>query len=944
VAREGSGRVDSADEVPEPPNADSGASTADDITVFVTDITLEGERLGAVLRARGYSVVDVPLRQLKDRAASTPPSLLVFAVDAPEASETLHDVLALAGIEKMQLVLLGESEAEVQQIARSLPLEPGGAFARALDVYAILRTVESLVGAPSGLPGGSLMPPSKTSTRPPSSHPSAAPGSGRKRAQAASGPPATRPSTAPPPRDPERPAATPRPAGSQEPGELPPVVESSSPPAAASLYPADSLRPFSDQPGPPFPSDQPSGSGPGFDEADEPSLPPLGAQGLSDASQELPSQIPRAEISPELAQLLQQAEQRVGQAALGSGYPSIEPLAPDDESEAPVPEDVLCSLDEPLAGMEDADDAAAGAGAGTHSGSEGGRTNLGTGTDERSGSGAPASTAAGSKHGEDQNAAALGQTAGSAVSETGVQPAEASSPSEAVTGATPLGPAAEANAAQREPAADPKAPATAPRNAPTSAPPSLSRSQPPGAPPSVSRRSVPTSAPPALGQAAPTPPPPSAGGITATGVADLQPSQLPPGSEGGYRPSTLPPLDGAAQRRGPEPAQVQEAPHAVDFAGSAAGLWDASTPPPPARTDAQPPTHQHAAIPQIPSTLGPRDALSAMARIIRGRYTGALALEDDAGIRRIVFREGDFVTAASSVEGESLVAFLVRRGALPASAAAQLGRKLPPFGRHAGAALIAHGHLRQDELWPVLRAHAEWLVGRAMAMQRGVASLEAEVPARLETEPAVFGGATGAEVFVELIRRVLHPSEALARLGGGDARLRDGPSAALLSEASLPEHDLAFVNRAKTATLQQIMQTAHSPDALAVLFALAELGVLERSAPASAPGPGDGLEPEPVDQLDDEARRARILARKALVDEGDYFALLGVMPNATAYEIRHAFLQLRREFEPHRILTAGTVDLRDQVEDIVEVLEEAYDVLRDGVRRERYRRALEATP
>jgi curved DNA-binding protein CbpA len=96
--------------------------------------------------------------------------------------------------------------------------------------------------------------------------------------------------------------------------------------------------------------------------------------------------------------------------------------------------------------------------------------------------------------------------------------------------------------------------------------------------------------------------------------------------------------------------------------------------------------------------------------------------------------------------------------------------------------------------------------------------------------------------------------------------------------------------------------------------------------------------------IDERALRSRIAARKALVDEGDYFALLGVPRSATGYDIRRAYVGLRREFEPSRILTAQTVDLRDDVDEIVEVLEEAFEVLSDEPRRERYRRALEAVP
>ena len=52
--------------------------------------------------------------------------------------------------------------------------------------------------------------------------------------------------------------------------------------------------------------------------------------------------------------------------------------------------------------------------------------------------------------------------------------------------------------------------------------------------------------------------------------------------------------------------------------------------------------------------------------------------------------------------------------------------------------------------------------------------------------------------------------------------------------------------------------------------------------------------------------------------------------------------ELRRFFEPSRLITAATADLTGDVELIAEVLEEAYQVLRDPHRRSRYRRAIEA--
>jgi hypothetical protein len=126
-----------------------------------------------------------------------------------------------------------------------------------------------------------------------------------------------------------------------------------------------------------------------------------------------------------------------------------------------------------------------------------------------------------------------------------------------------------------------------------------------------------------------------------------------------------------------------------------------------------------------------------------------------------------------------------------------------------------------------------------------------------------------------------------------------------------------------------------------VLVHLGVLGIRSGAAPASDARPAQVAR---FDPLDAQALRAQVKVRLGLVQEGDYFALLGVPRTATAYEIRRAYLELRRAFEPSRALTAATADLADDLNLIVEVLDEAHDILRDQVRRERYRRAIEEGP
>src|SRR5690606_2681299 len=98
------------------------------------------------------------------------------------------------------------------------------------------------------------------------------------------------------------------------------------------------------------------------------------------------------------------------------------------------------------------------------------------------------------------------------------------------------------------------------------------------------------------------------------------------------------------------------------------------------------------------------------------------------------------------------------------------------------------------------------------------------------------------------------------------------------------------------------------------------------------------------DHHDAEALRRAVQTRRTLIDEGDYFAILGVSRNATGYDIRRAYLELRRQFEPSLVLTPGTLDLQKDLELIVDVVTEAYEILGDQIRRDRYRRAIDSTP
>jgi hypothetical protein len=100
--------------------------------------------------------------------------------------------------------------------------------------------------------------------------------------------------------------------------------------------------------------------------------------------------------------------------------------------------------------------------------------------------------------------------------------------------------------------------------------------------------------------------------------------------------------------------------------------------------------------------------------------------------------------------------------------------------------------------------------------------------------------------------------------------------------------------------------------------------------------------PAPV-KIDDRPvgeRRAALLARYALVEEGDYFEVLGVSRDATDAEVQQAHDQIARQLAPDAIDPVLASELGAKLDAIREVVDEALRVLVDKRLRPRYQNRL----
>ena len=103
--------------------------------------------------------------------------------------------------------------------------------------------------------------------------------------------------------------------------------------------------------------------------------------------------------------------------------------------------------------------------------------------------------------------------------------------------------------------------------------------------------------------------------------------------------------------------------------------------------------------------------------------------------------------------------------------------------------------------------------------------------------------------------------------------------------------------------------------------------------------PTDDRRQRPSGRSDDD-RRAALLARYALVEEGDYFEVLGVSRDATDAEVQQAHDDIARELAPGTIDPALASELGAKLDAIREVVGEALRVLVDKRLRPRYQSRL----
>jgi hypothetical protein len=336
---------------------------------------------------------------------------------------------------------------------------------------------------------------------------------------------------------------------------------------------------------------------------------------------------------------------------------------------------------------------------------------------------------------------------------------------------------------------------------------------------------------------------------------------------------------------------------------------------------------------------------SLLARALAMRFTGVLVIAHRDVERRLYLEDGEPLLAVSSAREDRLIELLFREGRLSEEQYQRASLTVSESGRRVGVVLVERGLIASRELFPLVRHHYEMLIFDSFAWREGEFRFEEGERSRGER---ILLDVPGAALIVEGLRSRARLEDVDALVSATACPLRLDSGIRPLEEVGLAPFEQRLVEDCDGTNTVGDLARLHDVPELELRTLLAGLVVLgwieaEGGSGGGERRPAPGL-PAPRHDQDARVERARVADKLTQVDEATYFSLMEVPPDASGHEIRKAYRRLRGQFALERFAVADLVDLREQVEVIRLILDEAYEILRDPALREAYRQALEDRP
>jgi hypothetical protein len=359
-------------------------------------------------------------------------------------------------------------------------------------------------------------------------------------------------------------------------------------------------------------------------------------------------------------------------------------------------------------------------------------------------------------------------------------------------------------------------------------------------------------------------------------------------------------------------------------------------------------------------------------------FTGTIVLSSEDIERKLYFDEGQVLIATSSARKDRLVELLHREGRLSDQDYVEACTAVGSTRRRAGAILVERGLISRRELFPLVQYHYETIILESFSWKNGTwqafhgerpgaERIVLEVPTptlvlegmRSHTsasemneivslnaipivssgglcaiedtglspeEMAIYRAADGLVSLEALSREFELPTLEIQRLFAGLGILGLVEFVDSSQESYLPDTAIESARERDVADNQ--VEEVTSENNLNRAVRKEEISEMKNQPDMSPPLRGFDLE------------RAKVKVKILQANEGSYFDILEVSPDASEYDIDQAYEAIASQFDMTTFASPELADLQPQVELIRSMIEEAYEVLKNPGLCEQYRRVV----
>jgi curved DNA-binding protein CbpA/CheY-like chemotaxis protein len=333
------------------------------------------------------------------------------------------------------------------------------------------------------------------------------------------------------------------------------------------------------------------------------------------------------------------------------------------------------------------------------------------------------------------------------------------------------------------------------------------------------------------------------------------------------------------------------------------------------------------------------------------RKTGVLLLQRKGHQKRIYVKDGLPVFVQSSLQHETLGAYLLRHKIVSEEQHKQSVAEMMRTGKRHGEVLVDMGVMQAKEAFQHLNDHIRHKAISAFAWTEGTYRFE-EV--RRLPEQMMIVDMNPCELVVEGLRAHFDPKHlpadfpALDCTAGVDVEnapydeqaLALSPTAAHVRQELVAGKGVDAIVQATGTPLEEVMGITYG------LYVLQVVALSDQPAEPSIeePMPEDtsgaiSLGEEDLESLDEEADS--FLADYLRMSPLDCFGLLGVTPEADDAEVERAFQALTGRFDPERLDADVIADVRDKVEELWSRIQHAHNTLATEESRRDYHASLQ---